>query len=182
MESVLTEWLSLIVRWLHVVAGIAWIGSSFYFIHLDLSLKPRAGLPDGVQGRRLAGARRRLLSHGEVSGRARPHAGRADLVQVGSLHHLAVRLRAAGHRLLSRRRALPDRQDPCSTSRAPTAAAIAFGSLAGRLAALRGAVPLAARPPRGGAGARRLRVPGRRSPTPSPMCSAGAAPSPRSAR
>ena len=50
MVSVLTEWSSLIVRWLHVVAGIAWIGSSFYFIHLDLSLKPRAGLPQGVQG------------------------------------------------------------------------------------------------------------------------------------
>jgi uncharacterized membrane protein len=50
VEAVLTEWLSLIVRWLHVVAGIAWIGSSFYFIHLDLSLKPRTGLPQGVQG------------------------------------------------------------------------------------------------------------------------------------
>ena len=50
MDSVLTEWLSLVVRWLHVVAGIAWIGSSFYFIHLDLSLKPRSGLPEGVQG------------------------------------------------------------------------------------------------------------------------------------
>ena len=50
MESVLTEWLSLIVRWLHVIAGIGWIGSSFYFIHLDLSLKPRSGLPAGVQG------------------------------------------------------------------------------------------------------------------------------------
>ena len=50
MVAVLTEWSSLIVRWLHVVAGIAWIGSSFYFIHLDLSLKPRSGLPQGVQG------------------------------------------------------------------------------------------------------------------------------------
>ncbi len=50
MESVLTEWLSLLIRWLHVVAGIAWIGSSFYFIHLDLSLKLRSGLPQGVQG------------------------------------------------------------------------------------------------------------------------------------
>src|SRR5258707_13184126 len=48
--SILTEWSSLILRWLHVVAGIGWIGSSFYFIHLDLSLKPRAGPPDGVQG------------------------------------------------------------------------------------------------------------------------------------
>jgi uncharacterized membrane protein len=50
VESVLTEWLSLLVRWLHVIAGIGWIGSSFYFIHLDLSLKPRPGLPEGVQG------------------------------------------------------------------------------------------------------------------------------------
>jgi uncharacterized membrane protein len=50
VESVLTEWLSLLIRWLHVVAGIGWIGSSFYFIHLDLSLKPRSGLPQGVQG------------------------------------------------------------------------------------------------------------------------------------
>ena len=49
-QSILTEWASLILRWLHVVAGIGWIGSSFYFIHLDLSLKTRAGLPDGVQG------------------------------------------------------------------------------------------------------------------------------------
>ncbi|HXL47973.1 MAG TPA: urate hydroxylase PuuD [Xanthobacteraceae bacterium] len=50
MVAVLTEWSSLIIRWLHVTAAIAWIGSSFYFIHLDLSLKPRSGLPQGVQG------------------------------------------------------------------------------------------------------------------------------------
>jgi uncharacterized membrane protein len=50
VESVLTEWLSLILRWTHVIAGIGWIGSSFYFIHLDLSLKARPGLPDGVKG------------------------------------------------------------------------------------------------------------------------------------
>jgi uncharacterized membrane protein len=50
VELVLTEWASSILRWLHVVAGIAWIGSSFYFIHLDLSLKPRPGLPAGVKG------------------------------------------------------------------------------------------------------------------------------------
>jgi uncharacterized membrane protein len=48
--SILTEWLSLIFRWLHVVAAIGWIGSSFYFIHLDLSLKPNSSLPEGVQG------------------------------------------------------------------------------------------------------------------------------------
>ena len=31
------------LRWLHVIAGIAWIGSSFYFIHLDYSLKSARG-------------------------------------------------------------------------------------------------------------------------------------------
>src|SRR6202049_2973840 len=48
--SILTEWASLILRWLHVVAAVGWIGSSFYFIHLDLSLTPRSDLPQGVQG------------------------------------------------------------------------------------------------------------------------------------
>src|SRR6266536_6100715 len=49
-QSILTDWASLIFRWLHIVAAVAWIGSSFYFIHLDLSLKPGGDLPDGVQG------------------------------------------------------------------------------------------------------------------------------------
>jgi len=50
MEAVFVDWAGLLLRWLHVVAGIAWIGSSFYFIWLDLSLKPGKHLPDGVQG------------------------------------------------------------------------------------------------------------------------------------
>jgi uncharacterized membrane protein len=50
LNSIITEWASLIFRWLHVVAAMGWIGSSFYFIHLDLSLKKRDGLPDGVSG------------------------------------------------------------------------------------------------------------------------------------
>jgi uncharacterized membrane protein len=50
VDSILIEWLSAILRWTHVVAAIAWIGTSFYFIHLDLSLLGRAGLPAGVKG------------------------------------------------------------------------------------------------------------------------------------
>jgi uncharacterized membrane protein len=50
MLGILWEWLEMAVRWLHVIAGIAWIGSSFYFIALDLSLKQRAGLPEGAGG------------------------------------------------------------------------------------------------------------------------------------
>ena len=40
MTAYLLEWLSLLGRWLHLVAGIAWIGSSFYFIWLDNHLLP----------------------------------------------------------------------------------------------------------------------------------------------
>ena len=43
-------WSELIVRWVHVIAGIAWIGSSFYFIALDLSLKPGKNLPAKAHG------------------------------------------------------------------------------------------------------------------------------------
>jgi uncharacterized membrane protein len=50
MDVVLTEGLSFCLRWLHVIAGVAWIGSSFYFIHLDLSLKPIDGIPPGTEG------------------------------------------------------------------------------------------------------------------------------------
>ena len=38
MIDTLLEWISLLVRWTHVIAGIAWIGSSFYFIALDAGL------------------------------------------------------------------------------------------------------------------------------------------------
>ncbi|MEQ1614354.1 MAG: urate hydroxylase PuuD [Hyphomicrobiaceae bacterium] len=50
LELILWEWLSFAVRWVHVIAGIAWIGSSFYFVHLDLSLVKREGLPAGAHG------------------------------------------------------------------------------------------------------------------------------------
>ncbi len=44
------EWLNFAVRWLHVITAIAWIGSSFYFIALDLGLVKRPGLPAGAYG------------------------------------------------------------------------------------------------------------------------------------
>ena len=40
MDAHYVEFLGLLLRWLHVIAGIAWIGSSFYFIWLDNSLEP----------------------------------------------------------------------------------------------------------------------------------------------
>jgi uncharacterized membrane protein len=44
------EWLELAVRWIHVIAGIAWIGTSFYFIRLNAVLKPGADPIEGVHG------------------------------------------------------------------------------------------------------------------------------------
>lgn len=48
METVLYEWLSLLLRWAHFAIGVAWIGTSFFFVWLDLSLKPNGR--DGVKG------------------------------------------------------------------------------------------------------------------------------------
>lgn len=50
MQAVSLEILDAVVRWLHVVAAVVWIGSSFYFIRLDYGLKPRKRQPKGVQG------------------------------------------------------------------------------------------------------------------------------------
>ncbi|MGG5808098.1 urate hydroxylase PuuD [Falsiroseomonas sp. CW058] len=42
----LSDWASLLIRWLHLITGIAWIGTSFYFIGLDNQLDPpRDGNP-----------------------------------------------------------------------------------------------------------------------------------------
>ena len=40
MSDYLLDWCGLLVRWLHVIAGIAWIGASFYFVWLDNHLEP----------------------------------------------------------------------------------------------------------------------------------------------
>lgn len=52
MESFILEMLSLVIRWLHLITGIAWIGASFYFIWLDNSLEqpPQWKLDKGIKG------------------------------------------------------------------------------------------------------------------------------------
>jgi uncharacterized membrane protein len=53
METYLLEWANLLLRWLHVIAAIAWVGSSFYFVWLDNHLvKPTSPdlLEKGVDG------------------------------------------------------------------------------------------------------------------------------------
>ena len=48
--AIFWEWLSFAVRWTHVVTAIAWIGSSFYFIALDLGLRKPPSLPPLAHG------------------------------------------------------------------------------------------------------------------------------------
>ncbi len=38
--DILLEWLTILVRWAHIMAGISWIGTSFYFNWFDLSSRP----------------------------------------------------------------------------------------------------------------------------------------------
>ena len=40
MQAHLLDWLNLLVRWVHVIAGIMWIGDSFLFMWLDSHLSP----------------------------------------------------------------------------------------------------------------------------------------------
>ena len=47
---VLWEWVQIALRWVHVVVAVAWIGSSFYFIALDLGLQKVPHLPPGASG------------------------------------------------------------------------------------------------------------------------------------
>ena len=48
--AILWDWAGFAVRWLHVITAIAWIGSSFYFVALDLGLKKAPDLPPGAHG------------------------------------------------------------------------------------------------------------------------------------
>ncbi len=48
--AVMWDWVGFAVRWLHVITAMAWIGASFYFIALDLMLKPAPDMPKGAYG------------------------------------------------------------------------------------------------------------------------------------
>ena len=52
MGAYLLDWLSLFFRWFHVIAGVAWIGASFYFVWLDMSLQkpPEWKAKKGISG------------------------------------------------------------------------------------------------------------------------------------
>lgn len=67
MESYIADWLNLLFRWIHLIAGAAWIGTSFYFNWLNHNLRPPAeeGGAGGAEGER---AGERAGAQGGVSG------------------------------------------------------------------------------------------------------------------
>jgi len=82
----LHDWANLLLRWGHLIVGVAWIGASFYFNWLENHLeRQNASLGDGVAGELWAPARA------------------SALVQVGGLHHLSDRLCTAVGGLLPER-------------------------------------------------------------------------------
>ncbi|SFH59414.1 urate hydroxylase PuuD [Modicisalibacter xianhensis] len=50
MEAYLQDFLNMLLRWLHVIAAIAWIGESIYFVMLDNSLRPPKAAEDQRKG------------------------------------------------------------------------------------------------------------------------------------
>src|SRR5688572_1538600 len=50
MDIFLGEWVNLLLRWAHMVVGIGWIGTSFYFMALDYTLMKREKMNPGVLG------------------------------------------------------------------------------------------------------------------------------------
>jgi uncharacterized membrane protein len=50
MEAYALEWVQLVLRWVHLITGIAWIGASFYFVWLDNSLLPPEDPADAAKG------------------------------------------------------------------------------------------------------------------------------------
>ena len=50
MDPIVADWISLALRWAHVMVGIMWIGTSFHFIWLDASLRREQGMGAGLAG------------------------------------------------------------------------------------------------------------------------------------
>jgi uncharacterized membrane protein len=50
MESYIVDWLNLLIRWLHLITGVAWIGASIYFVMLDNSLSAPRKVEDAQRG------------------------------------------------------------------------------------------------------------------------------------
>ena len=119
MEAYASDWLQLLIRWIHLITGIAWIGSSFYFVWLDNSLlapKAQEDADKGIGGELWAvhGGGFYVVRKFKVAPQVL--AGAAALVQVGSVHDVDERLRAARRHVLPARERVHDRPRASPTS------------------------------------------------------------------
>ena len=136
MEAYLLDWANLLIRWLHFIAGVAWIGASFYFVMLDSSLSKPARKQDeerGVTGELWAVHGGGVYqSQKFLLGPARRTAGgKSALVEVGSLYHLVVGHGIARNRLLARRQNLFNRPTGHGVVAGHRRSAISIGFLVG---------------------------------------------------
>jgi uncharacterized membrane protein len=95
MENYLLDWANLLLRWVHVITAIAWVGSSFYFVFLDSSLTPPVDedlKKQGVSGELWAVHGGGVLPPRQIRRQAAAAAGPPALVLLGKLQHLAVGL------------------------------------------------------------------------------------------
>ena len=129
VEAHLIEWLNLLVRWIHMIVGIAWIGASFYFVWLENNLSrsnPREGLSGDLWAIHGGG-----IYHLEVQAGSAENAGEPALVQMGGLLHLDVRGGVADHRVLPEPDPLPDRPGSDLAPAAPSPSVSVRWSAAG---------------------------------------------------
>ena len=105
INPTISEWLNLISRWVHVFAGIMWVGTTYYFTWLDARMteeeKALANTGNAAQIWMVHSGGFYVVEKRKVPDRA---FAQAALVPVGSRHDVAERFRAADHRLLPRRR------------------------------------------------------------------------------
>ena len=121
MTDYLIDWLSLLGRWFHFIVGIAWIGSSFYFVWLDNHLRPPED-PElarkGVGGELWAVHGGGFYNAHKYRVAPAPPARSFALVLLGSLFHVSVRFVPAVLDLLRAGADLSDRSVRCGTVQA----------------------------------------------------------------
>ena len=129
LEPQISEWVSQLLRWVHVITAMAWIGSSFYFIHLDLSLKKRDGLPAGVGGEAWQVHGGGFYNMRKYLDRPARTSERADMVQMGELLDLDHGLLPARAGSTITRQASTRSTRPCWSLSPWQAAAIGIAAL-----------------------------------------------------
>jgi uncharacterized membrane protein len=97
LTPVIQDWLGLALRWFHLIAGIGWIGSSFYFMWLDSALTPPAPARKGVEGELwmvhsggFYSVEKRLIGPGEVPASLHWFKWEAALTWMSGISLLAV--------------------------------------------------------------------------------------------